>query len=178
MQKAKGGGLFRVEPAPIVERGGEQGESADDIGLDEGARPVDGAIDMALGGQMHHRIGPERVEGGGDGGAVAYVGAAKGIARIAGDGRERIEIAGIGELVEDEQLMRRRLDDAAGDGRADESGAAGHEQAHLSAHSVGGRRGSSLSRRESKRELASAKNTLFLVARPDCAVSDAARALS
>ena len=42
-------------------------------------------------------------------------------------GRQRGEIAGVGQLVVDQNLMRRGLDDAARDRRTDEPGAAGDQ---------------------------------------------------
>ena len=35
----------------------QQCEGADDIGLNEFAGPIDRSIDMALGGEIHHRVG-------------------------------------------------------------------------------------------------------------------------
>ncbi len=55
------------------------------------------------------------------------------IARIVRHRRERVEIARIGELVDDQHVMRRLADEVAHDRRADEAGAAGDEKA-LSHH--------------------------------------------
>ena len=43
-----------VKAAPIAQRLLQQREGADDIGLDEFAGPVDRAVDMALGREVHH----------------------------------------------------------------------------------------------------------------------------
>ncbi|MOA16655.1 hypothetical protein D3C78_1368780 [compost metagenome] len=40
---------------PVTAHALEQGVGTDDIGLDEVCRPVDGAIHMRFGGQVHHR---------------------------------------------------------------------------------------------------------------------------
>ena len=40
----------------MFERGVEQTEGADDIGLDEGVRAVDRAVDMAFGGEVHDDV--------------------------------------------------------------------------------------------------------------------------
>ena len=85
---------------------------------------------MALGGEMHHEIGLELLEGAGDRPAVADIGAKERIARVAGDRRERVEIAGVGQLVEDEERVAGGLDDASRDRRSDEAGAAGQKNAH------------------------------------------------
>ncbi|MNI90831.1 hypothetical protein D3C73_1484050 [compost metagenome] len=45
------------QAAPITPGRFEQAVSSDDIGLDEVRRPVDGAIHMGLGRQVHHRRG-------------------------------------------------------------------------------------------------------------------------
>ena len=58
---------------------------------------------------------------------VRDVGAHEGVARIVRHGRERVEIARIGELVDDQHLMRRVADEVAHHRRADEAGAAGDE---------------------------------------------------
>ena len=87
------------------ERGLEQDIGADDIGVDEFGRPVDRAIDMALGRQMHHGVGVEARENLGDGRTIADIGAAEMIARMALHRSKRGEIAGIGQLVDDQHLV-------------------------------------------------------------------------
>jgi hypothetical protein len=44
----------RLEAAPIAQRFLQQRERANNIGANELGRPVDRAIDMALGGKIHH----------------------------------------------------------------------------------------------------------------------------
>ncbi len=85
---------------------------------------------MAFGRQIHDPVRTEPRQGLVDGGAVADIALDEGKARIAGDGRERGEIAGVGELVEDQNFVRRMVHDAARHRRSDESGAASHENAH------------------------------------------------
>ena len=53
----------------------------------------------------------------------------KRVARVVRHRRERVEIARIGQLVDDQHLMRRLADDVAHDRRADEAGAAGDQDA-------------------------------------------------
>ena len=88
---------------------------------------------MALGGEMHHGVRREALERFAHFGVVRDVGAHEGVARIVRHGRERVEIARIGELVDHQHLMRRLADDVAHDRRADEARAAGDEEA-LSHH--------------------------------------------
>ena len=52
------GALGLGQFAPIAANRIEQGERADDVGLDELGRPVNRAIDMALGCEIEHRPWP------------------------------------------------------------------------------------------------------------------------
>ena len=69
----------------------QQTQRADDVRLDEGGRAVDRAIDMALGGKMHHGVGPEVAERRRHRRRVADVHAGS-VARIL-DRSERVEVA-------------------------------------------------------------------------------------
>ncbi len=121
----------RRQGAPEAERRLQQRVGADDIGLNEFARPVDRAVDVAFGGQMHDDVGPEGGEDLLHARGVDDVGAGERIARIGGDRRQRFKIAGVGQLVDDENAMPRLADDRADHGGADEAGAAGDENAFL-----------------------------------------------
>ena len=59
MVKAESGFGGGVETAPILQARLKHHVGADEVGLDEGRRRVDGAIDMALRRQVHH---PSRSE--------------------------------------------------------------------------------------------------------------------
>ncbi len=100
MQETEIGLGFSAQAVPVVPRGFQHGEGADDIGLHEIARPGYRAIDVALGGQMHDMIGPEAGNGFDHGGAVADIGPDERIGVAAFDRRQAFEIAGIGQLVE------------------------------------------------------------------------------
>ena len=82
---------------------------------------------MALGRQMHDDVRLEALEQLAHLRRVRDVGAHERVARIVRHGRERVEIARIGELVDHQHLMRRLADEVAHDRRADEAGAAGDE---------------------------------------------------
>ena len=82
---------------------------------------------MALGRKMHHDVRLEAFEQFAQMRHVRDVAAHERVARIVRHGRERVEIARIGELVHHQDLMRRVTDDMAGDRRADEAGAAGNQ---------------------------------------------------
>ena len=93
--------------APPVGQGRiEQYRGADHIGLDEGARPVDRAVDMGLGGKMDDRVRLPGLEDVAHARTVGDVGADEVVARIVGDGGQRIEIAGVSQLVDHHHLMR------------------------------------------------------------------------
>ena len=49
--------LLRRLASPVAQRFLQQREGADDIGLNEFAGAVDRAVDMALGREIHHRVG-------------------------------------------------------------------------------------------------------------------------
>src|SRR5262249_3752090 len=92
--------------APVRQRGLEQNVSSNHIGGDELSGAIDRAIDMAFSGQMHGGIGLEACECIGNRGPVANVDATESVAAMPVNGRERGEITGIGQLVEDQDLVR------------------------------------------------------------------------
>ena len=106
----------RAAFAPMGECRLEQDIAADHIGVDEFGRAVDRAVDMAFGCQMHDRVGLKPREGVGDGGAITDIAAAEMVAGIAVERGERRQIARIGQLVEDEHLVLRILDEMPDDG--------------------------------------------------------------
>ena len=64
------------------ERGLKQRVGADDVGVDEVRRRVDGTVDVAFGGEMHHGVRVELGKEFRDGRTVADVGAAELVARV------------------------------------------------------------------------------------------------
>ena len=119
----------RLEAAPVVERRLEQRRGADDIGLDEGRRRVDRAVDMALGGEVIDRTRPVLLERRGHRRAIADIGAQEDMGLVAGHWREILEIAGVGQLVDGDDALA-VTDERANQGRADEAGAAGDDDRH------------------------------------------------
>lgn len=99
-------------------------EGADDIGLDEFTRAVDGAIDVALRSQIHHGIGSIFVEQFSQLRAVADVGALEGIVWIPRCVRDRIKVGRIGQLVDVDDAGAGVAQQMADYRRADEAGAA------------------------------------------------------
>ena len=122
VQEAEGLRALGRQAHPVGARGLEQAVGAQHVGADEGVRAVDRAIDMALGGEMHHRIGGMLGEHRIHGVAVADVGADEGVARAVGDGLERAQVGGVGELVDVDDVRVRLAHEIAADRRADEAG--------------------------------------------------------
>src|SRR5262245_19611285 len=91
----------RAEFAPMRERGLEQDIGTNNIGVDEIGGPVDRTIDMALRRQMHDRVRIETRKNVGDGRAIADIGVAEMITRMAMNRSKRGKIAGVGQLVDD-----------------------------------------------------------------------------
>ena len=56
MVEAEGRLAYLIQTVPVGAGRFQQHIGADDIGLDKVSRPCNGAINMALGGQVHHRI--------------------------------------------------------------------------------------------------------------------------
>ena len=56
VQETKARASLRRKRAPVTQRFLQEGEGADNVGLDEFARTIDRAIDMAFGRQIHHRV--------------------------------------------------------------------------------------------------------------------------
>ena len=73
MQETEAFARFALQLAPIGQRLRQQDEGSHHIGLDEGGGPVDRAIDVTFGGQMHDRIRTKSFERRPDRGAVANV---------------------------------------------------------------------------------------------------------
>jgi len=123
---------FRVigEAIPVPPRGLEQRVGADHVGLDELGRAVDRAVHVGLGGEVHHRIRTEFGEDLVQGSRVADIDLVKLVARRVRDRGKRFEIAGISELVDVGDVVRRNVDQVPDHGRADKAGAAGYECPH------------------------------------------------
>jgi hypothetical protein len=109
----------------------EQAEGADDVGLDEVFRAMDAAVDVRFGGEINDGARLVLGEQPGDKIEIADVALDEEVARVAAQGCEVLEIAGVGEHVEDEDgfigLGQRVEDEVA----ADEASTAGDENSHI-----------------------------------------------
>ena len=105
----------------------EELEGADDVGLHEGAGPVDRAIDVGFGREIHDRAGSVLGEQLGDEGAIADVAVDEHVPGIRRDAGEVVEVARVRELVEVHNA-RPGGDFGEHEVRPDEAGAAGDEE--------------------------------------------------
>ena len=78
----------------------EEDEGADDIGLDKGSGAVDGAVDVTLGGKVDDGPRPVLPQEGRDELPVTYITLDKGVAFVAAEAGQALEVAGVGEEVE------------------------------------------------------------------------------
>ena len=117
MVKAEALRLGLRQRAPIAERLLQENESADDIGLHEFAGSVDRAIDVAFRRQVQNHVGLEIGEGAPHRRCVGDIRPNELKARVVLYRRQRIEVAGVGKLVEDKGVM------ADGEGMPHEGGA-------------------------------------------------------
>ena len=120
---------------PHLPDGLEQGVSAQDVGAQERLRVDDGAVDVRLGGEVDDRVHSFGCPA--DRLAVADVAVYEPVARVAFDGPEIVGIAGIGELVQIDDLDRLvpgasalRVKQAPDEVGADEAGATADQDLH------------------------------------------------
>lgn len=125
MQEAEGITARVRQRFPIVAHCLEQGQSADHVGLDEGARAFDRTIDMAFGREVQHRVRLMFLQQASHERAVADVALDEDMVGIAFQRRQRVQIARISERVEIDHAdpARDRLQNKIS---ADEAGPAGY----------------------------------------------------
>jgi hypothetical protein len=107
----------------------EEGVGAEDVGVNEGAGAVDGAIHMGFGCEVHHGLRLEIRESGLHGDSIADIGLQEPVTRRLIKITERCRIPGVGELVDVENLMtagHQKTDEIG----TDEAGTASDENFH------------------------------------------------
>lgn len=77
---------------------------------------------MGFGGQMHDGVWLVLAEHAVELGAVADVDAFEGVARVVSDRLQRLEVAGVGQLVDVDHRVCGAGNDVTHDGRTDEAG--------------------------------------------------------
>ena len=88
------------------------------------AGTIDRPVNVALGRQVHNHVGHEAAQELAHPGSVNDVGLDELVARVLSDRLEVIEVAGVGQLIQHQNLMRRCANEFAHHGRANEAGAA------------------------------------------------------
>ncbi len=112
-----------AQSVPVVPRRLQERECTDDIGLHEFTGAGNRAVDMTLSGQVHDVIGPETVDRLDNRLAIANVGLDEAVGVTPFDQCQAFKIAGIGQLVEVEDLAAFFGDQISHQSRADETGA-------------------------------------------------------
>ena len=100
VQEAKPRASLRRERAPVAQRFLQEGEGADDVGLNEVAWTIDRTIDMAFGRQMHHRVRLVFLEQLAQRRSLANALFFERVVRVAVSAGQRLEAGGIGQLVD------------------------------------------------------------------------------
>ncbi len=119
-----------IQLAPVSASRFQQRVSANDIGFDKISRAGNGAIHMALGGQMHHRI---RFMGGKDPiqlCTIADIHLFEGVTVARCDLGQRFQIARVGKLIKVDHRILRIPDDMANNSRTDKTGSTGYKDFH------------------------------------------------
>ena len=118
--------LGPLKAAPVFQRGIQQAECADHVGLDKGPGPVDRSIDMAFGGEVHDRIDLFFAQQTKHHLAIEDIALDEPVVGRIGDCPQAFRVARIGQLVEvDDPLAF--TDKQANHCRADKAGSAGDE---------------------------------------------------
>jgi hypothetical protein len=111
-------------------RGLQQHEGADDVALNEVAGSVDGPVDVAFGGQVHHRIGVVRGEGGGHRARIRDVCPHQYVAGMLAGFLERVLGRGVGHLVDVDNDMVGVAQHVADHGGTDKPASTGQQNLH------------------------------------------------
>jgi hypothetical protein len=98
---------------------------AEDVGLDEVARAIDGAIHMAFCGEVHHGIWAVLGKKSGECAGIAEVGLDEGVAWIFQITVQRREISRVGEVIKVDDLVGGFIKDLPHKVGANEASAAG-----------------------------------------------------
>ena len=121
---------FGRQRSPVGAGGLQQLIGADDVGLDELGRAIDGAVDVGLSGQMHDGVRLEVQQRLADPLTIGDVGLEELIARVVVHAGQRLEVAGIGQFVRVEHAVPGIEDEVTDQCGTDESGSASNENAH------------------------------------------------
>ncbi|MNH76692.1 hypothetical protein D3C73_289720 [compost metagenome] len=112
---------------PIMAGSLQHGVSTHDVGFDKGRRAVDRAVNVAFCRQVHHEIRLVVRKYAVQSGTVADINLLESIALVVRHARQRLQVTGIGELINHHHAIAGPLDDMSYHGRADKSGPAGDQ---------------------------------------------------
>ncbi len=132
--EAEGGLAGVIEAHPVTAGGFEQGEGAVHVGAHEVARAVDGAIDVALGGEMDDGAGLVLGKQAVDQLTVADVALHEDMPRVALQGGEVLQVARVGEGIQIDHRLVAHREPVQYEVCADEAGAAGYENSHKNSY--------------------------------------------
>ena len=118
-------GVALAKGLPVPPGFFQQGKGADDVGLHEGGRAVNGAVHMAFGGKMHDAGRLEDFKGRAHGGGVRNIRLDEVVAGMVLYIGQRGEVAGIGQLVDVDDAPVGGGEQKMHDCGADEARAAG-----------------------------------------------------
>ena len=113
----------------MLTRSFEEGGGAEDVGLEEGRRSGNGAVDMGLGGEMNDGLGTKVLEGGADGRGITDVGLGKVVGGVEIEVGKRLGAGRVGEFVEVQDFVAAG-DEQANEIDADKAGTTGDEELH------------------------------------------------
>ncbi len=115
---------------PPGARGFQQAVSADDVGLDELGRAIDGAVDVGFSRQVHDRLRRKALQHRADTGLVADIRLHELIARVGCNRLQRFKVARVGQFVEVQHFVFSVVYQVADQCRTDETCAPGDEYSH------------------------------------------------
>lgn len=119
--------LFFWTQSPVVaECGLEKVIGAEDVGVNEVFRTVDGSVHVALGGEVHDGIRRVFFKEAVDDGGIANIGLDKGVVRVIKAASKGGKVSRIGELVDIDDLMGGFINDLTNEIGANEAGATGN----------------------------------------------------
>ena len=143
VEEAEGARLRVVELRVVLARRVEELEGAHDVGLDERLGAVDRAVHVALGGEVQDGVGPVVADHLLHRRPIRDVRLDEVEAVAPGAVREALEVARVGELVDDHHVGRGLVQDHAHQVRADEAGPSGDDPGRFIRHSSRHRSGGS-----------------------------------
>ncbi|MCY1360756.1 hypothetical protein D9M69_473990 [compost metagenome] len=121
--------LFR-QRSPILPSSLQQGIGADDIGLYEGGRTIDGAIDMRLCSQVHHYVRLIAIEDAVKLSAITNIYLFKTIPITCRNLCKRLQVTGIGKLIQVNYMILSSSNDMPNNSGTNKTSTTGNKKYH------------------------------------------------